>query len=354
MDLCLITFTFAPLFMMNSIDKIFPELGNSKNVVITMHQKPDGDAMGSSLGMYNFLIQFGHSVQVIAPTNWPGFLSWLPGADLVLNYEANKTKADEFVNNADWIFCLDFNVLSRTKDMELLLLAAPGKKILIDHHELPQFEVFDYGLSQPQKSSTAEMVFDIIKASGNLEKINNEVAQCIYTGIMTDTGSFRFPATNANVHAIVSALMEKGLDHTKIHEGIYDTGSEARLRFMGNALLNRLEVFYEYNSAIIAIPGTDVQKYDLKTGDTEGLVNYPLSIEGIKMAAILIDRGELRKWSFRSKGDFDVNMFARKHFNGGGHKNAAGGHSTESFESTLKKFQDVLVEYKNELSTYQF
>ena len=339
---------------MKPIQDLYSELESPKKIVVTMHLKPDGDAMGSGLGLYNFLIQLGHDVVVISPTNWPKFLSWMPGADDVLDYERNKEAADQLILEAEWVFCLDFNVLSRTKNMEAVLLEASAKRILIDHHELPQVESFEFGISIPEKSSTAEMVFDFIREAGFENKINEAVAECLYTGLVTDTGSFRFPATTASVHTMVSALKEKGLVHTKIHEAISDNGTENRLRFIGNALLNRMEVFYEYNTALIAIPASDVLKFNITTGDTEGLVNYPLGIEGIKFAAIVIDRGELRKFSFRSKGDFDVNEFARENFEGGGHKNAAGGQSTDSFEKAVDHFKQSMYSKKTVLSSYAF
>lgn len=319
-----------------------------------MHQKPDGDAMGSSLGLYHFLTQLGHTVSVISPTNWASFLNWMPACNLVLDYEKNKERSANLVAAADWIFCLDFNTLSRTKNMEPLLLEAAAQRILIDHHQQPQTEVFAYGVSDTTKSSTAEMVYDFIIASGKDELIDTNVAECLYAGVMTDSGSFRFPSTTANVHKLVAFLKEKGLQHSKVHEAIYDNFSENRIRFVGNVLLNRMEVFYEYNTALIAIPQADLVKYDIKTGDTEGLVNYPLSIEGIKLAAIIIDRGEERKSSFRSKGNFDVNTFARKYFNGGGHFNAAGGFSTESLEANVELFIKAMKENKEQLATYQF
>lgn len=339
---------------MKPIQAIFSELQTPKKIVVTMHLKPDGDAMGSSLGLYNFLIQLGHEVTVVSPTNWPKFLGWMPGVEEVIDYERNKEAADQILLAAEWIFCLDFNVLSRTKNMEATLSSATGIRILIDHHELPQTDSFDYGITIPLKSSTAEMVFDFITAAGFDNHINEAVAECLYTGLVTDTGSFRFPATTASVHAMVYTLKEKGLQHTKIHEAISDNGTENRLRFIGNALLNRMEVFYEYNTALIAIPASDVLKFNITTGDTEGLVNYPLGIEGIKFAAIVIDRGELRKFSFRSKGDFDVNEFARENFSGGGHKNAAGGQSTDTLENAVALFKQSMYARKDVLSSYAF
>lgn len=341
---------------MQSETALYNHLNEKKKVVITMHQKPDGDAMGSSLALYHFLKQFGHELSVISPTNWASFLNWMPGCEVVLDFEkySDRPKAQLAIENADWIFCLDFNTLSRTKNMAPFLAAANGERILIDHHQQPQTEVFAYGHSDTSKSSTAQMVYEFVKNSGFENKINEEVAECIYAGVMTDTGSFRFPSTSADVHALVSDLMKKGLQHSKIHEAIFDNFSENRLRFIGNVLLNRMEVFYEYNTALLAIPQADLMKYDIKTGDTEGLVNYPLSIEGIRLAVIIIDRGEERKLSFRSKGDFDVNVFARKYFGGGGHKNAAGGQSDRQLEEVVKDFTAAMQQHRDELCTYQF
>lgn len=339
---------------MESVNQIYPLLLQPRKVVITTHQKPDGDAMGSSLGLYNFLIQFGHTVTVISPTNWASFLNWMPGTKNVLDYERQTEEADKAIAAAEWIFCLDFNTLSRTKRMEEKLGNASGQRILIDHHQEPQVDMFAYGESDTTKSSTCEMVYDFIMASGYDDNINAAVAECLYAGVMTDTGSFRFPLTSANVHKMVAHLKEKGLDHGPVHEALYDNFLENRFRFLGNVLLNRMEVFYEYNTALIAIPQGDLIKYNIKTGDTEGLVNYPLSIQGIKLAAIIIDRGEERKSSFRSKGGFDVNTFARKYFNGGGHFNAAGGQNKESLEEVTAMFIKAMKENKDQLSNYQF
>lgn len=339
---------------MQLLNQIFPLLLQPRNVVITTHQKPDGDAMGSALGLYQFLMQFGHAVTVISPTNWASFLSWMPGSKNVLDYERQTDEANKAIDAADWIFCLDFNTLNRTRRMEEKLGNATAERILIDHHQEPQVDKFTYGESDTTKSSTCEMVYDFILASGHDDKINIAVAECLYAGVMTDTGSFRFPATSSNVHRMVATLKEKGLDHGPVHEALYDNFLENRFRFLGNVLLNRMEVFYEYNTALIAIPQADLIKYNIKTGDTEGLVNYPLSIQGIKLAAIIIDRGEERKSSFRSKGCFDVNSFARKYFNGGGHFNAAGGQSKETLEEQVTLFVKAMKENKDQLSNYQF
>jgi bifunctional oligoribonuclease and PAP phosphatase NrnA len=335
---------------MKPISEIFPLLSEPKKIAITFHQKPDGDAMGSGLGLYNFLIQFRHSVTVISPTNWAGFLSWMPGAKKVLDFEMQNEKALNALNEAEWLFCLDFNVLSRTRNMEPVIADLKCIKILIDHHQQPQTEVFDYGISDTQKSSTAEMVFDFIINSGHAEKINIEVSECLYAGVMTDTGSFRFNSTSADVHRMVAKLKQTGFNHSQVHENLFDNFMEGRFRFFGNTLLHRMEIFYEYNTALIAIPQKDLIKYNVKTGDTEGLVNFPLSIKGIKLAAVIIDRGDERKSSFRSKGGFDVNTFARKYFNGGGHFNAAGGRNSEPLEVVVEKFKNALKENKEQLN----
>lgn len=339
---------------MQPIANIFPLLNEPRKVVITTHQKPDADAMGSSLALYHFLKQFGHTVTVISPTNWAGFLNWMPGCKQVLDFESPNENAKNAIDNADWIFCLDFNTLSRTKNMADRLLQAKADRILVDHHREPQTEVFTYGISDTNKSSTAEMIYDIIINSGHADKINLDIADCIYAGVMTDTGSFRFPSTTASVHRMVADLKDKGMMQSLVHENLFDNHSEDRFRFFGNVLLNRMEIFYEYNTALIAIPQMDLIKFNIRTGDTEGLVNFPLSIQGIKLAAIIIDRGEERKCSFRSKGDFDVNSFARKYFNGGGHFNAAGGQTKESLAESVELFKKAMKENKEQLSSYNF
>ena len=336
---------------MKTISEIFPQLSETRNIAITMHQKPDPDAMGSALGLYHFLQQLGHTVNVISPTNWADFLDWMPGCDKVLDYEnyKQKEKADTILANAQWLFCLDFNTISRTRNMAPVIKGLNCVKLLIDHHQQPEVESFDYGISDTVKSSTCEMVYDFIVASGHADLINIEIAECLYAGVMGDTGSFRYPSASASLHRMVAALKEKGLRHTPVHDNIYDNYLENRLRFIGHVLQNRMEILYEFNTALIAVPKSDLVKYEIKTGDTEGLVNFPLSIQGIKLAAIVIDRDEERKWSFRSKGDVDVNTFAREYFNGGGHFSASGGRSYDSLDKTVQKFKQVLKENASQL-----
>lgn len=334
---------------MEPISQFYPLLTTPQKIVITMHQKPDGDAMGSALGLYHFLKGLNHTVTVISPTNWADFLDWLPGVNEVINFEGYKEKSLKILADATIIFCLDFNIFHRTKHLATYLAASTAVKVLIDHHEQPDEPSFNFGISDTGKSSTCEMVYDFIIGAGTENALNTNIAACLYTGVMTDTGSFRFPSTKASVHRMVAYLKETGFDHSLVHNHIYDNFLEGRLRFIGYALMNRMEVLYEYNTALMYITQQDLLKYEIKTGDTEGLVNYLLTIKGICFGALVIDRTEERKWSFRSKGSFDVNQFARKHFEGGGHANASGGRSSESVDKTVQHFKQVIQLYKNQL-----
>lgn len=337
-------------FCMKPINDIFVLLTEPARVVITMHQKPDGDAMGSALALYGFLKKLGHEVTVISPTNWASWLNWMPGCESVLNFEKNQELSAELLSRADYLFCLDFNVFHRTKHLAPLLAAAGCVKVLIDHHEQPDTPSFNYGISDITKSSTCEMVYDFIELSGNSSFIDADIAKCLYSGVVTDTGSFRFSSTRAAVHRMVARLMETNFDHTLVHSHLYDNFLENRLRFIGHVLSNRMEFLYEYNTALIAISKQDLLKYEIKTGDTEGLVNYPLSVKGIELVGFVIDRDEERKWSFRSKRNFDCNTFARKYFNGGGHYNASGGNSKDSLAQTVAHFKQVVKENEHLLT----
>ena len=329
---------------MKEIHEIYGQLAEKKKIVITTHQKPDADAMGSSLGLAHFLQQFDHEVTVISPTNWARWLDWMEGTGAVIDYELQKAEGDKKLEEADWLFCLDHNHFSRTKSMAPKLAEIKCMKIRIDHNREPDVASFHYGICNTDKSSTCEMVYDFISGSGHKEKMNIFAAECLYAGVVADTGSFRFSSTHASVHRMVAYLKEMGLDHTKVHEALYDNFLENRLRFLGHILTNRMEIDYQLNTAIMWVSKQEIMKYNIRTGDTEGLVNYPLSIQGIKLVGLVIDRDEQRKWSFRSKGDFDCNTFARKYFSGGGHFNAAGGHDSDSLQETVKKFKQAIQE----------
>lgn len=326
---------------MQPIQDSFPLLQTPKKIFITTHHKPDGDAIGSMLALYRYLVKKGHHVSPVSPGELPDFLMWMPGVNVLYNYEAEPKLSLKALSEADIIFCLDFNDFGRTKHLTEHLATATQPKILIDHHLMPA-PVWDYGMSIPEKSSTAEMVYDFINMNNDNNLIDEDIAACIYTGVMTDTGSFRFPITTASVHEMVADLKRKGLDHTHIHEETYDTWSVNRMRFMGYVLMEKMEIFPKHNAGLIALSKKDMKLFDVRSGDTEGLVNLPLGINNIDFATMITERNDEVKLSFRSKGDFDVSAFAREHFNGGGHKNASGGTSKSSFIETISYFKKIL------------
>jgi phosphoesterase RecJ-like protein len=332
---------------MLELDSLKEYLAEPRHIVITTHPKPDGDAMGSSLGLYAYLLLKGHQVSVITPTDYPTFLDWLPNNSDVIIYTEKPEQSQQLIALADLIFCLDFNSLVRIYDMGTYVRDSKAKKVLIDHHLEPEgFE--DYRLWTISACATAQLVYEfIVNVMGERALLNQAIASCLYTGIMTDTGSFRFRSTTSNVHRIVADLIDYGADNTLIHQMVYDDFSETRLRFLGHCLLNKLEVLNEYNSAIIVITKQELDKYKISTGDTEGIVNYALSITGIRLAILIIERQDIVKLSIRSTGDFPANEICKKYFNGGGHKNAAGGFSNEKIETVREKFDLILPEFKS-------
>ncbi len=332
---------------MISLDLLRQKLEENCKIVITTHHKPDGDAMGSSLGLYNYLIQKGHHVKVITPTDYPFFLHWLPNNPEVLIYTEELETANNLINEADIIFCLDFNALSRINEMGEKVGNSSALKVMIDHHLEPE-DFDDYRHWNINACATAQLVYDfIVNDLNDKEFINKDVATCLYTGIMTDSGSFRFPTVSADLHRIVADLIDLGAENWRIHQLVYDNASEGRLRFLGYCLSNKLEVLPEFNTAIISVSKEDLKKFDIKTGETEGVVNYALSINGIKLAAFFIERTDKVKLSLRSTGDFPANEICKKYFNGGGHRNAAGGFSDHSLDLAIQQFKNLLPEYKN-------
>lgn len=326
---------------MRPIQDAFPLLQTPKKIFITTHHKPDGDALGSMLGLALYLRKKGHTVTPVSPNEVPGFLAWMPGIDSLMSWEAESKKAQQALNDADLIFCVDFNNFSRTKFIEQALGEASQPKILIDHHLVPA-PVWDYGMSIPEKSSTCEMVYDFINLCNDNELIDTEIAECLYTGVMTDTGSFRFPITTATVHEMIADLKHKGLDHSKVHDLVYDSWPAMRMRFVGYMLLEKMELFPEYNASLMTLSRKEMMRFDLQAGDTEGIVNLPMSIANIQFATLILERGDEVKFSFRSKGNFDVSSFAREHFNGGGHFNASGGSLKMPLNEAVAYFKEIL------------
>ncbi|MGV3641823.1 MAG: DHH family phosphoesterase [Adhaeribacter sp.] len=335
---------------MHNIAALTELLQHPKQILITTHHKPDADALGSSLGLAGYLKKKGHQVTVITPSDYPAFLNWMEGNDDVLIYSAeNDGLVHRLINQAEVIFCLDFSALCRINEMGEYIRQAPGVKVLIDHHLEPE-DFAQIAFSDTSAAATAELVFEVIRDMGDQALIDVQIGECLYAGIMTDTGSFRHPSTSRNVHLIIAELLHIGVNTSNIHRLIYDSHTEARLRFLGYVLKDKLRVLREYKTAFIAISAQELKDYDSKTGDTEGLVNFALSIEGVVFAALIIDRADAVKMSFRSVGEFSVNDFARKHFSGGGHRNAAGGISHLSLEGTIEKFVGLLPQYQAELN----
>jgi phosphoesterase RecJ-like protein len=324
------------------IESINQLLANPKKIAIIPHRSPDGDAMGSTLALYHFLLKDGHQPVVIAPNDFPEFLAWLPSSDQVLIYENEKEKTTQILNECDIIFTLDFNALHRTGEMEKVLSQLQAPFIMIDHHQSPE-NYATYTYSDTQFGSTCEMIYNFISLLDKKNQIDKTIATCIYTGILTDTGSFRFPKTTGTTHRIVADLIDLGVENTNIPTWLFDNNSYNSIQLLGRALQNMI-VIPEYKTAYIVLSQKELDEFKYQKGDTEGIVNYGLSIKGIHLAAIFIEHKDenIIKISFRSQGDFDVNQFARNHFNGGGHINAAGGKSYENMYETVRKFKDLL------------
>jgi len=334
---------------MHNIAALAELLENPKQILITTHHKPDADALGSSLGLAGYLKKKGHQVTVVTPSDYPDFLNWMAGnEDVIIYATANDNLVQKLIQQADIIFCLDFSALSRINEMGEYIRQALAKKVLIDHHLEPE-NFADIVFSDTAAAATAELVFEVIRDLGDQEMIDVKIGECLYAGIMTDTGSFRHPSTSRNVHLIIAELLHIGVNTSNIHRLIYDSHTESRLRFLGYVLKDKLTVLREFKTAYIAISAAELKEYDSKTGDTEGLVNFALSMEGVVFAAVIIDRVTAIKISFRSVGHFSVNDFARKHFEGGGHRNAAGGISYLSLDETVRKFVSLLPEYQIQL-----
>ncbi|WP_258099359.1 DHH family phosphoesterase [Marinoscillum pacificum] len=331
---------------MKDINALKAFLDTPKKVIITTHSNPDADALGSSLGLYHFLKGRGHDVDVITPTDYPQFLHWMQGNEEVIVYD--DTKADRIktmINQTDLICCLDFNGMGRIKSLGPLVAQSPAKKLLVDHHLNPE-EFADFELWDKTAAATAELIYDLILLLDGKEEITVGIAEALYAGIMTDTGSFKHNSTSAKIHRTVAELMDIGVDINRVSRLIYDTNSLNRLRFIGYALMEKLVVDAENKVAYFVINAEEHERFHLKSGDTEGLVNYALSIQGIHIAAIIMERNGEVKMSFRSVGNHAVNDFASQYFSGGGHKNAAGGISDLPLDETVEKFKSLIPNFQ--------
>ncbi|MCP4551351.1 MAG: bifunctional oligoribonuclease/PAP phosphatase NrnA [Bacteroidetes bacterium] len=323
---------------------------NSGSIVITSHKNPDGDAIGSSLALYKYLTLKGHDVTVIIPNEFPGFLAWMKSSDRIVVYKREAKLAKKLIAKASIIFSLDYNAFHRAGDLKDQLQKVTGKRVLIDHHVNPD-NSFDLLYSTTKTSSTAELVYNLIESAGDQKLIDNEIAEGLYVGIVTDTGSFSYSCNYSATYEAVAFLIGLGLDGEHIHHMLYDTFSEDRLNLLGYCLSKRLIVLRNYNTAYIHLSADDLDRFNFQIGDTEGVVNYALSINGINLAVLFTERDKYIRISFRSKDKFDVNIFAKKYFDGGGHKKAAGGSSYVSLEETIANFTELLELYKKELSS---
>tara|TARA_R110002020_G_scaffold203146_5_gene406557 strand:- start:3600 stop:4616 length:1017 start_codon:yes stop_codon:yes gene_type:complete len=324
-------------------------LSTPRKMVIIPHKNPDGDAIGSTLGLYHYLKKAGHKAVVISPNDFPKFLKWMPGNQEILNFERETAQAKQLIKEADVICTLDFNHLGRIEQMQPFLEESKATFVMIDHHQAPS----DYAqimYSDVQMGSTCEMVYNLLEMLGDLDKIDADMANCLYTGILTDTGSFKFSSTTSRTHRVVADLIDKGADNSMVHNLVFDTNTPSRLHLLGCALKNMV-ILEEYHTAYITLSQEELDAHHYKKGDTEGFVNYGLTLEGIRFAVIFIENREegIIKISFRSEGEFSVNEFARAHFEGGGHNNAAGGKSNASLAETTAYFMGLLETYKTQL-----
>lgn len=330
--------------------KCFEQLikNSSRSIVLIPHMNPDGDAMGSVLGLWRVLKNAGYQVKIVSPTKYPEFYHWMDGHDEVIIYSHHPKQSAKVIAESDLLICMDFNQLSRLGDMKSLVESYEGKKILIDHHPYPG-NFTDLVISEITYSSTAELIFSVLQSTDFVKYIDRDAATSFFTGIMTDTGSFDFNVSNPNTFEVVAQLTRMGIDQLDIHSKVYDNYSVDRMRLMGFCLSNRMTIYPEYHSASIYISLEDQKAFKFKTGDNEGFVNMPLSIKGIVFCALFTEKEKYIKASFRSKGEFAVNEVSEKYFNGGGHRNAAGGELYASLAETLAQFERILPEFQDRI-----
>lgn len=333
----------------SSIVRLKELIDNSQQISLITHPNPDGDALGSALALYHALVPLNKTVKAIVPNDFPSFLSWMPGSGEMLIYDHSKAGTEAYIRNSDLIICLDFNTLKRIERLTPVVKASGAGLVLIDHHLDPD-PGFDLQISYTVASSTSELVYDVIKRMKMMPDDTSQLADCIYVGIMTDTGSFSYSCNHPRPYEITAELVANGLDTALIHNLVYDTFSEDRLRLLGHLLSKRMKVLPEYGAAYISLSLSDQKKYNFQVGDSEGIVNYALSIQGIRLAAFFTEKKELVRVSLRSKGNMSVNTLARKYYNGGGHKNAAGGNSFVSLRKTENDFVRMLSENKENFS----
>lgn len=330
------------------IEKVSQLLSQPKNIVLVSHKNPDGDTISAALAMMHYLQMRGHTVSSLIPNQFPGYYNWLPGSGKIIIFDKEASLVRKKIENADMIFCLDFNRLDRTGNMTPDLIKAKGTKIVIDHHIEPS-EEFEYYFTTIDVSSTGELIYEFIAALGDKDLINKDIALALYTAIMTDTGSFSYNCDHGRTYSIVADLIDKGVVPSLVHKLVYDTYTEDRLRLLGYAISERMLVWRDLHTAVIYLNKNDLNKFNYQVGDTEGVVNYPLSLEEVNLSVLLTEKDKIIRMSFRSKGEFSVNHLAAEYFEGGGHKNAAGGTSLLTIQETIDKLHEVVRNYREDL-----
>lgn len=334
---------------MENIGQLKSLLSIPKDIVITSHRNPDGDAIGSSLALYLYLNKLGHTVRVIFPSEYPDFVAWLPDANEITIYDIEPERSEDLAKRADIIFCLDYNSLDRIDKLgEVIAALKKTTLVMIDHHLYPDIDA-EFQISEPSASSTSELIYDFIEQLGDLQLMDTDIAECIFTGILTDTGSFKY-STSPKLFRIVANLLELGVDDVKLQDLIFNSQQEKHLRLLGHCLKNRMEILPEFKTGIIWLTRNDYEHFDIQRGDTEGIVNFLLKLKAVKIAAFITEQPTIVKLSLRSKGDISVQEIAKKHFKGGGHKNASGGSSYGSLRSTINKLKSILPQYKEMIS----
>lgn len=330
-------------FDSESIQKLKEVISTPKKVVIVTHRNPDGDALGSSLGWKSFLEKKGHSVTFISPTAYTDNLKWIPGTDTTVECENHKDRksCDTTIASADLIFCLDFNAVTRLEAMGTSITNSQAYKVMIDHHQQPE-DFANLAFSNTKYCATAEMVYDIIADLGETDLIDADMAECLYVGLATDNGFFQFNNTTPNAHLVAAALLSKGARPDYVSEKVNNIFRETRLRFFGYCLHEKLKLVNDGKVAYMMLSQPEIKRFNLQSGDSESLVNYPFKIEGVMMSVYFSEEPDRIKISFRSRGEIDVNTFARTYFEGGGHRNASGGKSTIGLVETEKKFLEAL------------
>ena len=330
------------------IHRLKKDLSAPRRILVTTHQGPDGDGMGSSQAIYSFLKKQGHDVSIIVPNDYPDYLQWLPFNDVVVNYMRQKPLAEELIEKTEFVFHMDYNHLKRSADMMRSLYQCKAVRVVVDHHLKPELPA-KYIFSETEVSSTCELLFGIMK-QWNASLIDFDIATCLYTGVMTDTGSFCYRSADAKTFSVAAELLRYGIDRAAIYDHVYDNYSENRTRLMGYCLNEKMEVFHQYRTALISLNLEEQERFGFVIGDTEGFVNLPLSIKGLRFSALFLEKEDKIKMSFRSKGNFSVNDFSKKHFGGGGHMNASGGDVKIPMNDLIRQFCELLPLYEKELN----